>query len=99
MKAYTDFACHLHCAHLVCPATPLQIWQIVESTIQIKQEFICDALPIHLNGMNSTLMCQCMKFCADRLMIALQQPHIYEVSNPFEWMETISLQGKTKFFE
>ena len=96
---HCDFACHLHCAHLACPATPLWIWQIVESTIQIEQEFVRDALPVHLIGMNLTLMCQYIEFCADHLMIALWQPRIYEVSNPFEWMETISLQGKTNFFE
>jgi ribonucleotide reductase beta subunit family protein with ferritin-like domain len=48
---HCDFACHLHCAHLAHPATPLQIWQIVESAVQIEQEFIRDALPIHLIGM------------------------------------------------
>jgi ribonucleotide reductase beta subunit family protein with ferritin-like domain len=63
--------------------------------VQIEQEFIQDALPVHLIGMNSTLMCQYIKFCADPLMIALLQPRIYEVSNPFKWMETISLQGKS----
>jgi ribonucleotide reductase beta subunit family protein with ferritin-like domain len=64
--------------------------------VQIEQEFVQDALPVHLIGMNSTLMCQYIKFCADPLMIALLQPRIYEVSNPFKWMETISLlQGKS----
>jgi ribonucleotide reductase beta subunit family protein with ferritin-like domain len=93
---HCDFTCHLHCAHLVHPATPLQIWQIFENAVQIEQEFIQDTLPIYLIGMNLTRMCQYIKFCADHLMIALWQPRIYEVSNPFEWMEAISLQGKTK---
>jgi ribonucleotide reductase beta subunit family protein with ferritin-like domain len=61
----------------------------------LEQEFIRDALPIHLIGMNSTLMCQYIKFCADHLMIALQQPFIYEVLNPFKWRETISKEKPT----
>ena len=96
---HCDFACHLHCNHLYCPATPLHIHQIVESAVNIEQEFVCDALPVHLIGMNSTLMCHYIEFCTDRLLVALQQPCIYEVPNPFEWMETISLQGKMNFFE
>jgi ribonucleotide reductase beta subunit family protein with ferritin-like domain len=58
---HCDFTCHLHCAHLVYPATPLQIRQIFENAVQIEQEFIQDALPIYLIGMNLTCMCQYIK--------------------------------------
>ena len=96
---HCDFTCHVHCTHLYHPASPFCIQQIVESTITIEQEFVCDALPVHVIGMNATLMCQYIKFCTDCLLVALHQPCLYEVSNPFEWVETISLQGKTNFFE
>ena len=62
-------------------------------------EFVADALPVELIGMNSLMMCNYIKFCADRLLIALGYQRHYNINNPFEWMETISLQGKTNFFE
>jgi ribonucleoside-diphosphate reductase subunit M2 len=62
-------------------------------------EFVVDALPVELLGMNSSMMCYYIKFCADRLLIAFGCRHHYKVDNPFEWMEMISLQGKTNFFE
>lgn len=61
--------------------------------------FVKDSLPVELIGMNSDLMGQYIKFVADHLLFALGVPKIYEVENPFEWMEMISLQGKTNFFE
>jgi ribonucleoside-diphosphate reductase subunit M2 len=62
-------------------------------------EFVVDALPVELIGMNSTMMCNYIKFCADCLLVALGCRRHYKTSNPFEWMEMISLQGKTNFFE
>jgi ribonucleoside-diphosphate reductase subunit M2 len=62
-------------------------------------EFVVDALPVELIGMNSSMMCNYIKFCADRLLIALGYQRHYKICNPFEWMEMISLQGKTNFFE
>ena len=62
-------------------------------------EFVVDALPVELIGMNSGMMCNYIKFCADRLLLSLGCDRHYRVGNPFEWMETISLQGKTNFFE
>ena len=56
-------------------------------------------LPVNLIGMNSDLMCQYIEFVADRLLVALEQPKTYNVENPFPWMDMISLQGKTNFFE
>ena len=63
------------------------------------QEFVVDALPVELIGMNSKLMCEYIQFCADRLLHALGCNAFYNTQNPFEWMDTISLQGKTNFFE
>ena len=67
--------------------------------IIIEMEFVADSLPIELIGINSTMMCKYIKFCADRLLITLGCHCHYKVGNHFKWMETISLQGKTSFFE
>merc|ERR1712093_393240 len=72
---------------------------IVSGAVTVEQEFICDALPCHLIGMNSTQMIQYIQFVADRLLTALGHPTLYHVGNPFDWMELISLQGKTNFLE
>ncbi len=62
-------------------------------------EFIVEALPAKLIGMNSAMMCNYIKFCADRLLLCLSCNRHFKIENPFEWMETISLQGNTNFFE
>jgi len=62
-------------------------------------EFVVDALPDELIGMNSTMMCNYIKFCADRLLLCLGCDRHFKIGNPFEWMETISLQGKTNLVE
>ena len=62
-------------------------------------EFVVDALPIELIGMNSTMMCNYIKFCADQLLLCLGCSRHFKTGKPFEWMEMISLQGKTNFFE
>ncbi|CBI21347.3 unnamed protein product, partial [Vitis vinifera] len=72
---------------------------IVADSVDIEREFVCDALPCALVGMNSALMSQYIEFVADRLLGALGYGKMYNVSNPFDWMELISLQGKTNFFE
>ena len=61
--------------------------------------FVTESLPVELIGMNSKLMSQYIKFVADRLLVTLRVPKKYQVDNPFEWMDMISLQGKTNFFE
>jgi ribonucleoside-diphosphate reductase subunit M2 len=76
-----------------------RIIEIVTDAVDIEKEFVRDALPVELIGMNSALMQQYIEFCADRLLVALGCPRHFQVSNPFEWMEMISLQGKTNFFE
>ena len=73
--------------------------QIIIDAVDIEIDFICDALPVHLIGMNSDLMREYIQFTADYLMRMFGWENIYSVKNPFDWMGMISLQGKTNFFE
>merc|ERR1711964_33595 len=75
------------------------VHEIIRGAVEVEQEFICDALPCGLIGMNADQMTQYIQFVADRLLTALGHTMIYNVKNPFDWMELISLQGKTNFFE
>merc|ERR1712066_268932 len=72
---------------------------IVRGAVDVERKFICEALPCDLIGMNSELMTRYIEFVADRLLTALGHPKLFNASNPFDWMELISLQGKTNFFE
>jgi ribonucleotide reductase beta subunit family protein with ferritin-like domain len=96
---HTDFACLLykHLEHCRLPEEVVR--EIICSAVEIEMEFICDAIPVRLIGMNSDLMGQYIKFVADRLFYALGHEKFYGATNPFEFMEMISLQGKTNFFE
>jgi len=76
-----------------------RIHEIIKEAVEIETEFICEALPCRLIGMNSELMSQYIKFVADRLCVQLGYKKIYNVSNPFDFMELISLESKTNFFE
>ena len=76
-----------------------RIHEIIKEAVEIESEFICEALPCRLIGMNSELMTQYIQFVADRLCVQLGYKKIYNVLNPFDWMEMISLEGKTNFFE
>ena len=76
-----------------------EITKIIKDAVIIEREFICDSLPCRLIGMNSKLMCQYIEFVADRLAIQLGCEKIYNVKNPFDFMELISIEGKTNFFE
>ena len=76
-----------------------RIHEIIKEAVDIEIEFICDALPCKLIGMNSELMTQYIKFVADRLVVQLGYKKIYNATNPFDFMELISLEGKTNFFE
>ena len=96
----------LHCEFAVLLYSKLQkkldksrIYEIIKEAVEIETEFICEALPCKLIGMNSDLMTQYIKFVADRLVVQLGYKKIYNVSNPFDFMELISLEGKTNFFE
>ena len=76
-----------------------RIQAIIKEAVEIEAEFICNALPCKLIGMNSEMMTQYIQFVADRLSVQLGYKKIYNVSNPFDWMELISLESKTNFFE
>jgi ribonucleoside-diphosphate reductase subunit M2 len=98
---HCDFACHLYTALLPREqrlAEP-QLHALVAEAVRIEKLFVCDALPVSLIGMNSDLMGQYVEFCADRLLRALDATTLFGTPNPFDWMELISLQGKTNFFE
>jgi len=95
---HCDFACLMY-KKLVNKLPVARIHEIIGNAVTIEKEFVCDSLPVELIGMNSDLMCQYIEFCADRLLVALEVPKLYNSSNPFDWMEMISLQGKTNFFE
>merc|ERR1712137_1097319 len=75
------------------------VHNIIRSGVEVERRFICEALSCDLIGMNSELMTKYIEFVADRLLAALGHPKLYGSSNPFDWMELISLQGKTNFFE
>ncbi len=95
---HCDFAC-LPYSMLENKLTVEHVTSIIQDAVKNEHEFVTDALPVSLIGMNSKLMCQYIEFVADRLLVALGCPKIYNVANPFDFMETISLQGKTNFFE
>ena len=95
---HCDFACLLH-SKLNRGAGENMIHRIISEAVKIETEFVTEALPVSLIGMNATLMKQYIEFVADRLLISLGATKLYNVENPFPWMEMISLQGKTNFFE
>ncbi|KAH7127692.1 ribonucleotide reductase [Dactylonectria macrodidyma] len=95
---HTDFACLLH-SHLKGRASKKIIEDIITDAVTIEKEFLTEALPCALLGMNSDLMKQYIEFVADRLLVALGNEKVYKSSNPFDFMENISLGGKTNFFE
>ncbi len=95
---HCDFACLLY-GMLENKLSQERIYEIIKDAVENEREFVTDALPVSLIGMNSKLMCQYIEFVADRLLVALGYPKIYNAINPFDFMETISLQGKTNFFE
>ncbi|KAI8115736.1 hypothetical protein FF38_01788 [Lucilia cuprina] len=95
---HTDFACLLF-SHLENRPSREIIERIMTEAVDIEQEYFRDALPVHLLGMNADLMNQYVEYVADRLMVALGHEKIYKVANPFDFMENISLAGKTNFFE
>ncbi len=96
----------LHCEFAVLLYSKLlkkvdksRINEIIKEAVDIEIEFICEALPCKLIGMNADLMSQYIKFVADRLAVQLGYKKIYNVTSPFDFMELISLEGKTNFFE
>lgn len=96
---HCDFACLLYNDHLINKLPVERVTKIIVDAVTIEKEFICDALPVALIGMNADLMSQYIEFVADRLLLELGCPKVYNAKNPFDFMELISLQGKTNFFE
>lgn len=96
---HCDFAVHLHNHHLVNKVSKERIREIIVEALTIEREFITESLPVSLIGMNATLMTQYLEFVADRLLVELGCDREYNTPNPFDFMDMISLQGKTNFFE
>jgi ribonucleoside-diphosphate reductase beta chain len=96
---HCDFAVHLHNHHLVNKVSKDRIRTIIVDALNIEREFITESLPVSLIGMNAVLMTQYLEFVADRLLVELGCDREYNTTNPFDFMDMISLQGKTNFFE
>jgi ribonucleoside-diphosphate reductase beta chain len=95
---HCDFACLLY-SMLEQKLPDTELLAIITEAVRSEQEFVTDALPVSLIGMNAAMMNDYIEFVADRLLVSLGQPKHYKVQNPFPFMEMISLQGKTNFFE
>ncbi|MEJ7645209.1 MAG: ribonucleotide-diphosphate reductase subunit beta [Chryseolinea sp.] len=96
---HCDFACHLYTQHVVNMLPEQTVIDIIRDAVEIEKEFVTDALPVNLIGMNAAQMCEYIEFVADRLLNELVGKKVYNTSNPFDFMEMISLRGKTNFFE
>lgn len=95
---HCDFACLMY-SMLNNKLSRETLLEIIKEAVTIEKEFICEAIPVKMIGMNENLMGAYIDFCADRLIDALGFEKYYNVANPFDWMDMISLQGKTNFFE
>ena len=96
---HCDFAVHLHEKHLINKVPKERIREILIDALNIEREFITESLPASLIGMNANLMSQYLEFVTDRLLGELGCEKEYNTANPFDFMDMISLQGKTNFFE
>lgn len=96
---HCDFACHLYTQHVVNKLPEQTVIDVIRDAVEIEKEFVTDALPVNLIGMNAELMRQYIEFVADRLLNELIGKKIYGATNPFDFMDMISLKGKTNFFE
>jgi ribonucleoside-diphosphate reductase beta chain len=96
---HCDFACLLYNSHVINKLSKEDVRKIITDAVEIEKEFVTDALPVRLIGMNSDLMGQYIEFVADRLLNELGNEKVYNVANPFDFMDMISIQGKTNFFE
>jgi ribonucleoside-diphosphate reductase beta chain len=96
---HCDFACLLYTNHLKHQLPKERVKEIILDAVEIEKEFVTDALPVKLIGMNADLMSQYIEFVADRLLLELDCDKVFNSKNPFDFMEMISLQGKTNFFE
>lgn len=96
---HADFAVYLHQNHMVNKVSKERITEILVNALDIEREFITESLPVSLIGMNSKLMTQYLEFVTDRLLLEYGCEKVYNATNPFDFMEMISLEGKTNFFE
>ena len=96
---HADFAVFLHQNHVKNKVPKSRITEILVNALQIEREFITESLPVSLIGMNAVLMTQYLEFVTDRLLVEYGCDKVYNVTNPFDFMEMISLEGKTNFFE
>lgn len=96
---HCDFACLLYNNHIINKLPIQKVQNIIADAVAIEKEFITESLPVRLIGMNSDLMKQYIECVADRLLVELNCPKLYNSTNPFDFMELISLNGKTNFFE
>ncbi|MER3375983.1 MAG: ribonucleotide-diphosphate reductase subunit beta [Allomuricauda sp.] len=96
---HCDYAVHLHNNHLKNKVSKERIKEIIVDALNIEREFITESLPVSLIGMNAKLMTQYLEFVTDRLLVELECEKEYNSTNPFDFMDMISLQGKTNFFE
>ena len=96
---HTDFACLLFRDHIKTKPTRKRILEILLPAVEMECEFVQSSLPVSLIGMNAESMTQYVRFVADRLLVSLGQGKHFNEANPFSWMEMISMQGKTNFFE
>ena len=96
---HTDFAVHLYKNHIENKLSRERILEIIDSALVIEKEFITEALPVSLIGMNSDLMKQYLEYVSDRLLMDLGVGKVYNTENPFDFMANIALQNKTNFFE
>jgi ribonucleoside-diphosphate reductase beta chain len=96
---HCDFACHIYSKHVNGKLPAQTVIDIIKDAVEIEKEFVTDALPVNLIGMNAAQMRQYIEFVADRLLNELVGQKIYNATNPFDFMEMISLRGKTNFFE
>jgi ribonucleoside-diphosphate reductase beta chain len=96
---HRDFACLLYTEYVKNPLPAADVYALIKDAVAIEKEFVSDALPVSLIGMNAQLMCQYIEFVADHLLESLGLNKVYNATNPFDFMDMISLQGKTNFFE
>ena len=95
---HRDFACLLY-SMLELKLPEERVHAIIGEAVEYEKEFVTEALPVNLIGINCDMMCDYIEFVADHLLMSLGVPKLYEATNPFDWMEMISLEGKTNFFE
>jgi ribonucleoside-diphosphate reductase beta chain len=96
---HCDFACHLYTKHVNNQLPKETVREIIMDAVAIEKEFVTDALPVRLIGMNSDLMKQYLEYVSDRLLVELGVGKVYNSENPFDFMQNIALPNKTNFFE